>query len=399
MYKHKKTLVGIGLILICTCLLALASSAYAAGVGVSPATLSYEKVLKGGSAMEDFTIFNTAEADVYYDIRVKGSDWFSFDPVPPVKVPANGNVKVNAIVKPPADTPVGVYNCTIYVEPSSVNVTGGAGAVVGILPAVGLRTSVEITGEQILAGSVYMMSVEKNEIGKPVRFKIGFSNTGNVKAEPEVDIGILKEEEVIDTLKKSEEVIPGESKEITAEWTGNDLGEYDANVRVLLNGDLLSQRDLKFKVLERGALTCMGVVVDVTAPAEVNVSMPVKLEVGFKNTGVVAMEAKIKGDVLRNDKLVEVIESDPVLIEVGNTATLTTYFTLEKPGEYLINSDVVYEGKRAEIRQILLSVKSEEGEVGGVKILESWVLVAIIAGLGVVVAILLFLFIRKRRGS
>ena len=375
------------------CLLALASSAYAAGVGISPATLSYEKVLKGGSALEQFAIFNTAEAGVYYSIRVEGSDWFSFEPAPPVEVPAKGNVKISAIVKPPADTPSGIYNCTIYVEPGEVNVTEGEGTVMGILPAVGLRTSVEITGEQILAGKVLKMSVENNEIGKPIRFKIGFSNTGNVKTEPEVGIDILKEEAVIDTLKKSAEVIPGESKEITAEWTGKDLGEYNANVRVLLDGELLSERSLGFEVMERGALTCMGEVVDVTAPAEANVSMPVKLEVGFKNTGVVAMEAKIKGDVIRNDKLVEVIEGDPVLIEVGNTATLTAYFTPKKPGEYLIDSDVVYEGKKAEISPITVSVKSE---AGGVKIPESWVLVAVIAGLGVVVAVVLIYIVRRK---
>ena len=393
MQMYKKILVGLGL--ICMCLLALASSANAAGVGVSPASLSYEKVLKGGIAQEHFTLFNTADAEVHYTIRVEGevSDWFSFSPTPPVKVPAKGSVRVNAIVNPPADIPTGVYKCTIYVEPGEVNVTEGEGAVMGILPAVGLVTSIEITGEQVLAGNVYQISVESNEIGKSVRFKIGFSNTGNVRANPEIDIEISKEEAAIDTLKKSEEVIPGAAKEITAEWTGDDLGAYNANVRVLLNGDLLSQRDLKFKVLERGALTCMGVVVDVKAPAEVNVSMPVKLEVGFKNTGVVAMEAKIKGDVIRNDKLVEVIESDPVLIEVGNTATLTTYFTPKKPGEYRIDSDVVYEGKKAEIRQVMVSVKSE---AGGVKITESWVLVAVIAGLGVVVAVVLIYIVRRK---
>ena len=387
---HKKTLTG--LVVICMCL-SVAPSAYAVGVGVSPATLSYEKVLRGGTAQEQFTISSSADADVYYTIRVEGNDWFSFSPTPPVKVPAKGSVRVNAIVNPPADTPTGVYNCTIYVEPAEVNVTEGEGAIMGIFAALGLRTSIEITGEQILAGNVYRIYVEDNEIGKPIRFKTGFSNTGNVRANPGIDIEILKEEAVIDTLKKSEEIIPGEAKEIIAEWTGKDLGEYNANVRVLLNGDLLSQRDLKFKVLERGALTCMGEVVDVTAPAEANVSMPVKLEVGFKNTGVVAMEAKIKGDVIRNDKLVEVIEGDPVLIEVGNTATLTAYFTPKKPGEYLIDSDVVYEGKKAEISPITVSVKSE---AGGVKIPESWVLVAVIAGLGVVVAVVLIYIVRRK---
>ena len=388
---HKKTLIGIGL--ICMCLLALSSSAYAVGVGVSPATLSYEKVLKGGVAQEQFTISSSADTDVYYNIRVEGegNDWFSFEPTPPVKVPAKGSARVSAIVNPPADTPTGVYNCTIYVEPGEVNVTEGEGAVMGIFPALGLRTSIEITGEQVLAGNVYRTSVENNEIGKPVRFKIGFSNTGNVRAKPEIGIKISKEEAVIDRLKTGDEVIPGEAKEITAEWTGNDLGDYKANVSVWLNGDLLSQKDLKFNVLERGALTCKGEVTDVKAPVEVDVSMPVKLKVEFKNTGVVALEAKIKGDVLLNNELVEVIEGDPVLIEVGNTGTLTAYFTPKKPGDYLIDGDVVYEGKKAEISQITVTVKSEEAGKKKIPGFSGLTLVAAI------ILILLLIFATKTR--
>lgn len=386
---RKKVLIASGL--ICMCLLAIAPSAYTAGIGVSPPTLSYEKVLKGGTAQEQFTIFNSADADVYYEIRVEGNDWLSFEPISPVKVPAKGSVRVSAIVNPPGDTANGVYNCTIYVEPSKVNVTGEEGAVMGILPAIGITTSIEITGEQILSGNVYRISVENNEIGKPIRFKIGFANTGNVRAEPKLDIVILKDEKIIDTLKKTDEIIPGEAKEITAEWIGKDIGEYGSNVKVTLNGELLSEKDLKFNVLERGALTCKGEIVDVKTPNEVSVGMPAKIEVGFKNTGSVALEAKIKGDVILNRELVEVIESEPVLIYVGETETLTAYLNPEKPGDYLIDGDVIYEGKKVEISQITISVKSAEASGMNLNII-------MFSGLALLAAmILIVIFVAKKR--
>jgi len=354
----KKVLVASGL--ICLCLLALTSSASAAGIGVSPPTLRYEKVLKGNTAQEQFTIFNSADADVYYDIRIEGNDWFSFEPDSPVKVPAKGSVRVNAIVNPPGDTANGVYNCTIYVEPAGANVTAGEGAVMGILPAIGLTTSIEITGEQILAGNVYKISVESNEIDKPIRFKIGFANTGNVKAKPETSINILKDARIVEKLIRSDEIIPGASKEITAEWIGEDVGEYGSNVKVTVNGELLSERGLKFDVLERGALRCKGEIVEIKVPNEVSVGMPAKIEVGFKNTGSIALEAKIKGDVIHNRELVEVMESEPVLIDVGKTATLTAYINPAEPGDYLVDGDVIYEGKKVEMNQITISVKSAE---------------------------------------
>lgn len=293
--------------------------------------------------------------------------------------------------------PTGVYNCTIYVEPSAVNVTAGEGAVVGIFPAVGLRTSIEITGEQILAGDVYKILVKDNEIGKPIRFIIGFSNTGNVIAEPEIGIEISKDDKVIETLKKTEEVIPGEAKEIMAEWTGKEVGGYAAKVSVLLDGKLLSERDLEFKVLERGALTCKGEIVEVKAPEEVGVGKPAKIEVYFKNTGEIAIDAKAKGEVKLNNELVEIIESDPVLIDIGKTATLTAYFSPEKPGDYLIDGDVIYDGKKAKMSQISLSVKSAEEEAGGVRIPEFWTLIAVISGLALVAVIIAIFFVYKKK--
>ncbi|MDD4877390.1 MAG: hypothetical protein PHQ86_09790 [Dehalococcoidales bacterium] len=396
---YKKISIG----LICIYLMALVPLVHAAGIGISPASLSYENVLRGGSAQEQFTLFNNADADMYYNVRAEGDggEWFSFDPIPPVRVPAKGSVRVSAIVSPPIHTPSGIYNCTIYVQPAITNVTAGGGAVVGILPAIGLPTSIKITGEQVLTGNVYNIFVDKNEIGKPVRFTVGFSNTGNVMAEPEINIAISEGGRAIETLKKTYEVAPGEAKEIATEWIANEPKEYAAIVSVLLDGTLLSERNLKFDVLERGTLTCEGEIVEVKAPKEVGLGNPAKIEVLFKNTGVAAIEAKIKGEVTLNRELVDVIESEPALIEVGKTEILTAYFSPEKPGDYLIDGDVIYEGKKAKMEQITTSVKSAEtgevkaAEAGGMKISEFRSLIPLISGLTLVAIVSIFILRKK----
>ncbi|MFC1787579.1 hypothetical protein ACFLY8_06100 [Halobacteriota archaeon] len=396
---YKKISIG----LICLYLIAMVPLVHAAGIGISPASLSYENVLRGGSAQEQFTIFNNADADMYYNVRAEGEGggWFSFDPISPVRVPAKSSVRVSAIVSPPIYTPGGIYNCTVYVQPAITNVTTGEGAVVGILPAIGLQTSIEITGEQVLTGNVYNIFVDKNEMGKPVRFTVGFSNTGNVIAEPEINIEISVDGGAIETLKKTDEVAPGEAKEITTEWIANEPKEYAANVSVILDGTLLSEKNLKFDVLERGTLTCEGEIVEIKAPEEVGLGNPAKIEVLFKNIGFVAIEAKIKGEVTLNRELVDVIESEPALIEVGKTKILTAYFSPEKPGDYLIDGDVIYEGKEAKMSQITTSVKSAEtgvvkfAETGKVKISESRSLIPVISGLTLVAIISIFILRKK----
>lgn len=54
------------------------------------------------------------------------------------------------------------------------------------------------------------------------------------------------------------------------------------------------------------------------------------------------------------------MESEPVLIDVGKTATLTAYINPAEPGDYLVDGDVIYEGKKVEMNQITISVKSAE---------------------------------------
>jgi hypothetical protein len=103
------------------------------------------------------------------------------------------------------------------------------------------------------------------------------------------------------------------------------------------------------------------------------------------------LEAKIKGDVILNHELVKVIESEPVLIEVGKTATLTAYLNPEKSGDYLIDGDVIYEGKKAEISQITISVKSAEASAMNMNIITFSGLVLIAA------VILIVIFVAKKR--
>ena len=96
-----------------------------------------------------------ADKDVYFNVSAKTlSDWFSFNPTVPIKVPAHGNVKVTATVNPPSDSPNQVYTSTIYITPV-LNATSQEGsATLSVFPAVSLEASINVTGEQLLAGNV-----------------------------------------------------------------------------------------------------------------------------------------------------------------------------------------------------------------------------------------------------
>ena len=170
----------------------LQSVTVSAGIGASPSKLEYNNVLRGGSLQETFTLYNTEETEMIYDISVPNefSDWFTFYPSNSVTVPANSDIEITAEVNVPESASNGVYETLITIKPLEETNEGESN--LGIVAGVGLKTTITVTGEQIVSGSVKSITVRDDEIGSPIRFIIKFSNTGNVDASPEIRINFFK---------------------------------------------------------------------------------------------------------------------------------------------------------------------------------------------------------------
>ncbi|ODS37906.1 MAG: hypothetical protein A7315_13050 [Candidatus Altiarchaeales archaeon WOR_SM1_79] len=345
----------------------LLGSATAASVAVSPTTLNYEKTLKGAQNQKQFVVFNTENKEANYEIYAKGniSDWFSFSETI-IKIPPKEKAKIVVTVTPPSDIPNGIYEDVIYIK-EITNVTGGAGASVGISPAAGIKTTINIVEDEIIAGVVHRISAENNEIGEPIKFLIKFSNTGNVRAAPKITIKITRGRENMETIEKEVTVFAGQNKDIAAEWEtlNREVGEYAAYVEVLLNDKKLADERIVFKILPEGALTKNAVIISVNSPGEVESGNPAKIEVVVKNTGAGSINAKITGEVYLDNELVDTLNGENFLIYQGQTGTPAAYFKSEDAGVYLIKGNVLYEGKSIKMDDITITVKSakEEKEV------------------------------------
>jgi hypothetical protein len=156
-------------------------------------------------------------------------------------------------------------------------------------------------------------------------------------------------------------------EEIPVEWdtkgqvVGND---YLANVTVSLAGNVLYERELPFKVLEKGTLTRKGVLSTLSYEGEPAVGEMIKTIATFKNTGKIDTNAKFTGEVHRNGKLIETIESDEFEVPVREMTALTSYLKLDKPGNYRITGYAVYEGKKTDSKELLLEVPGMEEKKG-----------------------------------
>jgi hypothetical protein len=65
---------------------------------------------------------------------------------------------------------------------------------------------------------------------------------------------------------------------------------------------------------------------------------------------------KITGEVYQDDSLIDTLKSDETLVKIGENGTLTAYFKPSKDGSYLIRANVVYEGKKEPLNEIVIKV-------------------------------------------
>jgi len=365
----------------------------AAGLGVAISEDEIPNAMRGGEYEETITVFNRFEDTADFRLSATGelSEWISFhqqdEPttlIESITVPGEGSAKIQAKFKIPEDTADGSYAITILVETVPAE---GTGQVVKLqLP---VAVTIEVTGTQILTGEVRSITARDTEINYLLRIKVEFKNTGNVVAKPQIDVNITKDGAPIDTFTFAETTVEVEAREeIPVEWdtTGQEIGDYVANVTVSLGGDVLAQKDLPFRILPTGTLTRWGELTELSYEGQPEIGTVVIIMAAFENVGEIDTFAKFVGEVYRDSKLIDTINSEEILIPVEESDVLKAYLKLNDPGSYNISGYVVYDGKTTDVKEVSFEVASGQSWFGSQRLLFAGIAgVAIIAIPGIIV--------------
>ena len=398
--KKMRPLIVIGLMLML-----LISNASAIGLGVVPSKLSIGDALRGEEYEQTVIVHNTDVMTTTFRPYATGeiSDWISYydeegNELTTITIPGKDSAKILLKFKIPDDAASGNYNSTVYVE-NVPEAGAGEGAGAQMLIRMPVDITIKVTGEQVLEGVVQGVTLMDTEIEYPLRIKVLFRNTGNVVAKPAIDVEIKKEGTTIQSFSSSDKAVkPHAMEEISVEWDtkGQAVGDYLADVAISLDGNVLYEREIPFKILERGALTRKGILSGLSYEGEPAIGEMIKVIATFENTGKIETKAKFIGEVHRDGKLVDVIESEELEVPVRKTSTLTSYFKLDKPGNYKISGYAIYEGKKTDTKEILLKVPGEEGEEENVTLTPITPIVIGIGVVGVLPVILIVVLLRKR---
>ena len=357
------------LLLFCLTLPALPAAA-GSGIAIGPARIEITDAMRGAEYRNGLIIFNTGNRETDFTVTADGeaAPWLSFSyqggPFERITVPSGGRGAFEVTAAVPGDAANGVYSARVMVT-SAPSGSSGVGALVAAFSTI----TMTVSGTQVLSGEVTGLSIDDQETGFPVMMQVFFNNTGNVAVSPSIDVTIDWAGNTVDSFNYSDtEVGPSQKATIDVNWdtTGQALGDYDAKVSVSLDGEEIYTNNISFKILALGSLTRSGELREVSVEGTPRAGRLLKIEGVFANTGGADVLAKLTGEIYYDGSLVEVLESDGVLVNRGQLATLAAYFTPEQNGMYTVKAQADFGGIKSNTVQLTLTVPGAPDSTGTV---------------------------------
>jgi hypothetical protein len=339
----------------------------AAGIAVGPSSLAIDNALRGGSFERSLTIFNPSDTGFDVVLKTEGSakDWIKFsaidgsEEIQKVYAPKKGQIPVLMRVKVPDDAANGRYTAKVIVETVPGEKVPGS---VGTILQATSTLEITVTDVERVSGEVMSIVVRDTEVDIPLGIEVGFKNTGNVVATPEITAVISRDGTVIDTISEAKTpVSPTITERIVVHWPNEGLaaGTYQVDVTVSLRDAILAEEGRTFEILPLGSLTRQGELTDLGYEGALTVGKPIKITGLFKNSGSIATRARLSGEVYRGGSLVDVISGDEMTVLVFSENPLTAYYTPKEPGEYTMKTCAVFEGKTTDSKDMVFTIQPD----------------------------------------
>jgi hypothetical protein len=331
-----------------------------ANIGISPARLYFEEVLRGGYSEKIVTITVDSEEPIEVSIKPRGDieNWLNFSEEV-FNVSKDNPYQLSLSVTPPLDIPNGNYTGFIKFSTSALGRPIEKHATGLIRTTLDLYLEVEITDIEVRKCRVSNFKVQSVEKGDPIIFLMNIENQGNIRMKPRINIDIWDQEQisVVKSIEYSEqEVIPTKKQETMITVPSNDLeiGQYWAEITSF---DCGGSQTLTFDVLEIGALKAEGILSDIITETWMDVDETTDIKVLFKNTGEKAVNAMFRGKINRGEDIIDILESERTLVLIDESKDFIFYFTPREPGKYIVSGRVFYDSKRTYEKSSIINVR------------------------------------------
>ncbi|MBI2672108.1 hypothetical protein HYX16_04195 [Candidatus Woesearchaeota archaeon] len=241
-------------IIILIVLLSFSVIAQEVGIGISPVELKFENALKGTAVEKQLTMFNVGSKEITVQITADNlKDWLEFLPSDKISIPAKSSVIIKVKASIPKSTENREYTSTIIAKPFSENLSEEE-TNFGVSLVASSRVIITPIGEKIIKGEVSRITTKDVEQGVLPEIIIVFTNQGNIKVNPKIDVSVWKSGKEIKKINYNEDFVNiGENKEIKIKLENVMLpGEYVVNVQARLGKEIIEEKEVKLTVIDKG---------------------------------------------------------------------------------------------------------------------------------------------------
>ena len=144
-----------------------------------------------------------------------------------------------------------------------------------------------------------------------------------------------------------------------------------------------------FSVLEKGGIADKGDFVDIYTKPWIYTNETSQLIAKFQNTGSRSVTAKLKGVIRNENQIVQIVDTEELLVPSGGSADFDVFFTPEVPGRYTFSGRVLYNNKLTFEKGAVINVNPAPEQALAKKI--KWIPLIIYV---IIISTILF-FIRK----
>jgi len=265
--SNKKNLFFLFCLIIFSSLFFSAQKVSALGQITEPIVI--KSALRGQSATAVLTILNSESKEIKVDLKAEGQigAWATFydindkkmaNPINQLSLPIKAYQDAMVKFEIPADAPNGVYTGVIGVATVPETTSPETESSSNISQRIDREVSITVSDKEVVALNVSVIpstyDLSKNE---SLKIRIIYDNQGNVAIKPDAQLKISRDGQTIYNAifpypENEEAVRPQVIKELPApiEWTttGQPNGKYQAEVKILVNGQIAKENSFRFSV-------------------------------------------------------------------------------------------------------------------------------------------------------
>lgn len=241
----------------------------ALAVGQMTKPIVIKDVLRGQEVSAVLVLFNSEEQEIFYELIAEGQikDWASFykiededleNPITKIQVPAKDSIQAKVKFKVPQDAPNADYTgaVTIMSVPKDEEEDNGKVSATVRL-RVSREVSITVTDKEIIKFDTAVIPLKYTiNKGEPLQIKIIYDNQGNVFVKPDLQLSIIRDRQIVFNAifpyPADKQAVKPRAKETLdlIEWqtAGQKSGDYRAEVKTLLKGEVYQEEDFRFSV-------------------------------------------------------------------------------------------------------------------------------------------------------